>query len=68
MTEFGNQKASHYILSSQQWSLIEWWISNARYSKQASVVLNILSSMTGCGSRGEKGVLNVLEFVREVGT
>ena len=52
-TDFGNQKASHYILGSQQWSVIEWWISNARNSKQASWVLNISSRVMQCSSRGE---------------
>ena len=35
-TDYGNQKALHYILCSQWWSMIEWWVSNAGYSKQAS--------------------------------
>jgi len=67
MTDFGNQKASHYILGSQQWSMIEWWISNACYSKQASGVLNILSRVMRRGSRGEEGVSKVLEIVSKVG-
>jgi len=52
-TDFGNQKASQYIVSSQQWSMIEWWISNARYTTQASGVLNIWSMVKRCGSSGE---------------
>jgi len=28
-TDFWNQQASYYIQSSQQWSIIKWWISNA---------------------------------------
>jgi len=66
-TDFGNQKASHYILGSQQWSMIGWWMSNACYSKQASGVLNISSRVMGCGSRGEEGVSKVLEIVSKVG-
>jgi len=66
-TDFGNQKASHYILYSQWWLMIEWWISNACYSKQASGVLNIWSRLMGHGSRGEEGVLKVLEIVSKVG-
>jgi len=34
-TDFGNQEASHYNWGSQRLSVIEWWISNGRYSKQA---------------------------------
>jgi len=66
-TDFGNQKASPYILGSQRWSIIEWWILNACYSKQASGVLNISSSMMRCGSSGEEGVSKVLESVTQVG-
>jgi len=67
MTDFGNQKASHYILGSQRWSMIEWWISNGCYSKQASGVLNISSRVMRCGSRGEEGMSKVLEIVSKVG-
>jgi len=67
MTDFGNQKASHYIVGSQWWSMIEWWISNVCYSKQASGVLNLLSMVMRCGSRGEEGVSKVLEIVSKVG-
>jgi len=67
MTDFGNQKALHYILGSQRWSMIEWWISNACYSNQASKVLNISSTVMQCGSRGEEGVWKVLEVVSKVG-
>jgi len=35
MTDFGNQKASHCMFGSQWWSMIEWWIANAHYSKEA---------------------------------
>jgi len=52
-TDSGNQKASHYILSSQRWSMIEWWILNACYSKQASGVLNISLRVMRWHSRGE---------------
>jgi len=55
------------MLGAQWWSMIEWWISNACYSKQASGVLNILSRVKRCGSRGEKGVSKVLEIVSKVG-
>jgi len=47
--------------------MIEWWISNACYSRQVSGVLNILSSVLRCGSRGEEGVSKVLEIVSKVG-
>jgi len=47
--------------------MIEWWISNARYSKQASGVLNISSRVMRCGSRDEEGVSKVLEIVSKVG-
>jgi hypothetical protein len=67
MTDFGNQKASHYILGSQRWSMIEWWISNSCYSKQALVVMNISSRVMPCGSSGEEGVSKVLEIVSKVG-
>jgi len=66
-TDFGNQKASDYILGSQRWSMIEWCITNAHYSKQVSGVLNILSRVMQCSSRGEEGVLNVLGIVSIVG-
>jgi len=66
-TDFGNQKASHCTPGSQRWSMIELWISNACYSKQASGVLPILSSVMRFSSRGEKGVLKVLEIVSKVG-
>jgi len=67
MTDFGNQNASHYIVGSQRWSMIEWWISNACYSKQASGVLNISSRVMPCGSRGEEVVSKVLEIISQVG-
>jgi len=66
MTDFGNQGASHYILGSRRWSMIEWCISNPCYSKQVSGVLNILSRTMRYGSRGEEGVLKVLEIVCKV--
>jgi len=47
--------------------MIEWWISNAFHSKQASGVLNILSRVMPCGSRGEEGVSKILEIVSKVG-
>jgi len=65
-TNFGNQKASNYISGSQWWSMIEWWILNACYSKQASGVLNISSRVMRYGSRGEKGVSKVMEIVSKV--
>ena len=52
-TDFGNQKALHYNFGSQWWSMIQWWVSNARYIKQASGVLNISSRVLWCGIRGE---------------
>jgi len=67
MTHFGNQKASHDILGSQKWSIIEWLVSNTWYSKQASGVLNISSRVMRCGSRGEDGVSKVLEIASQVG-
>jgi len=47
--------------------LIEWWISNASCSEQASGVLNILSRVMRSGSNGEEGVSKVLEIVSKVG-
>jgi len=47
--------------------MIEWWISNACYSKEASGVLNIWSRVMQCSSRGEEGASKVLEIVSEVG-
>jgi len=67
MTDSGNQQTSHYILGSQLCSMIQWWISNACYSKQASGVLNILTRVMQCTSRGEVGVPKVLEIVSKVG-
>jgi hypothetical protein len=67
-TDFGNQNASHYILGTQRWSMIEWWISSASYSKKASRVLNISSRVMRCGSRGEEGVSKALEIVSKVGS
>jgi len=47
--------------------MIEWWILNASYSRQASGVLNISSRVMRCGSRVEEGVSKVLEIVSKVG-
>ena len=66
-TDFGNQKASHCTPGSQRWSMFELWISNACYFKLASGVLPISSSVMRFSSRGEKGVLKVLEIVSKVG-
>jgi len=66
-TDFCNQKASHYILHSEWCSMIEWWISNACYSKQAWGVMNILSRVMQCGSSGQQGVSKVLWIVCKVG-
>jgi len=66
-TDFGNEEASHCILGSLQWSMIEWWRSNACYSKQTLAVLNILSRVMRCGSWGEEGVSKVLEILSKVG-
>jgi hypothetical protein len=66
-TDFGNQKASHYILGFQWWSMIHWWITNACYSKQGSGELNISSRVLQNGSSGVEGVSKVLEIVRNVG-
>jgi len=65
--DFGDQKASHYILSSQRWSMMKWWILNTCYFEQASEVLNISWWVMWCGSRGEEGVSKVLEIVSEEG-
>ena len=67
MTDFGNQKVSHYIWGSQGCSIIEWWISNASHSEQGLEELNISSRVMRYGSRGEKGVSKVLEIVSKVG-
>jgi len=47
--------------------MIEWWKSNAGYSKQAFGVLNISSTVMQCSSSGEEGVSKVLEIVSQVG-
>jgi len=47
--------------------MIGWWILNACYSEQALGVLNILSRVMQCGSRGEEGVSKVLEILSKVG-
>jgi len=67
MTGFGNQKASHLVWGSQRWPMIQWWISNSGYSKQASGDLNISSRVMRWGSRGEDSVSMVLEIVSNVG-
>jgi hypothetical protein len=46
-TDFDNQKAPHYVSGFQRRYMIEWWILNASYSKQASGVLNISSRVMG---------------------
>jgi hypothetical protein len=46
--------------------MMEWWILNAANSKQVSGELNALSLGMHCGSRGEKGVSQVLEIVSKV--
>jgi len=66
VTDYGNQKASHYILGSQWWSMIEWWISNACHCKQESGVLNISSRVRWCGSSGEKGLTKIVDIVSMV--
>jgi len=66
MTDFGNHKASDYIVSSQRWSLINWWISNTCYSKPASWVLNSSLRVIQCGSSGQKRVSKVLEILSKV--
>jgi len=65
-TDFGNQKASHYLVFSQQWPMMDCRISNAPYSEQVLRVLNILSRVMRCSSRGEPGLSNVLEIVSKV--
>ena len=67
LTDFGNQKASHYTWGSQWWSMIEWLISNPLYCEQMSAVLNTSSRVTQCGSRGEEGVSKDLEISSKVG-
>jgi len=66
-THFGHQKASHYISLSHPWSMIEWQISNARYSKQVSGLLTISSRVMRWGSTSEEGVQTALETVSKVG-
>jgi len=65
-TDFSNQKASHYILGSQRWSMIEWLRSNECHSEQASGVRNILSRVMRCGNRGQEGVSKGLEIGSKV--
>jgi len=66
MTDFSDQKASHYIFGTQWWLIIEWWWSNVLYSKQALGVLSISSTVLRCGIRGEEDVTKVLEIVSTV--
>ena len=66
-TDFGNHWALHYILCSHRWSMIEWWTSNALYSKLVLGVLNQSSRVMQCSSRGEEGVSKVLEIASKVG-
>jgi hypothetical protein len=66
MTDFGNHKASHYILTFLQWSMIEWWRSNACSFKQVLSLLNISSRVRRYSSRGEKGEYKDLEIVCKV--
>ena len=68
MTDFSNQKASHYIFGSQWWLMIEWWTSNAYNSTAALRVLDIMSTVMRHGSRGVKGELKVLQIVSKVGS
>jgi len=66
-TDFSNQKMSHLCLGCQRRSMIEWWITNSRYSKAGLEVLNILSRVMQCSSSGEEGVLKVVEILCKVG-
>jgi len=66
-TDFCNQKASHYIVGSQCWSMIKWGMSNASYSEHESGELNISSKVMRYCSRGESGVSKVLVIIRMVG-
>jgi len=65
-TDFGTHESSHYIVSSQWWSTIQWWISDYQYSKQSSGVLNKLSRVMWYGISGLKGLSKVLEYVTKV--
>ena len=65
--DFGKQKVSQWISAPQRGSIIEWWISNAYYSKEALGLLNISSKVRWRSSSGDKGVLKVLEIVSKVG-
>jgi hypothetical protein len=67
MTDLLNQKALHNIFECQWWVIIQWWISNAQYSNQVSVVLNSWSWMIWCGNWGELGLSKGLEIVCKVG-
>jgi len=52
MTDFGNQKGSHYILGTQWRSMVECWVSNVCHCEQLSRVLTTWSRVRRCGSRG----------------
>jgi len=52
MTGFSNRTASHNIVCSPWWSLMEWWMSNTCNSKQASGLLNRSLIAMKCSSRG----------------
>ena len=66
-SHISNPKLSHIIFGSQQWSMIEWWISSAWFSKQVSVVFIISSRLMQYSSRCEKAVSQVLEIVPRLG-
>jgi len=66
-TNFGHQTVSHCTLGSARWSIIEWWISCAPYTKQVLGVLNIWSRVMRCVRRGKEGLLKVLAIVSIVG-
>jgi len=63
-TNFSNQKASHFISGSQQWSMIQLIISNSGCSEQVSEELKISSRGMQIG---EEGVTYVLDIVSMVG-
>jgi len=66
-TDFHNKKALHYIVGSQTWWMIKWWILNACYSEPVLGMLKILSRVMRWSCRAEEGLSKVQEIVSKVG-
>jgi hypothetical protein len=66
-SHISNPKFSHFTFGSQQWSMIEWWITSALFPKEVSVLFIISSRLMWYSCRGEKDVSTVLEIVGKMG-